>query len=73
MMTDSEKHRHGVPAATVPRITIPAYVKPTAEERARLQELIAKINRHREQIGPIGMNAVDLIDADFYDIDPNGR
>ena len=69
-MADPTRRQQSENAITVPRITIPEYVPPTTEELARRQELFAEIDRLREAIGPIGMSAVDLIDADFYDIDP---
>jgi hypothetical protein len=71
-MPDIDEHRPDSQSATIPRIIIPEYVERTPEEQARLEELIAEMDRIREKIGPIGMSAVDLIDADFYEIDADG-
>ncbi|HYI16624.1 MAG TPA: hypothetical protein VEX37_14600 [Thermomicrobiales bacterium] len=46
--------------STLPRIQIPDYVPPTEEELKRRQEVIAKIHRLREKIGPIGIRADEL-------------
>jgi hypothetical protein len=45
---------------TLPRIPIPDYVPPTEEELKRRREVIAKIDRLREKIGPIGIRADQL-------------
>jgi hypothetical protein len=59
--------------ATHPKIHIPPIVPATPEELARRRALFAEIDRIREQIGPIGMNVVDLIDADFYELDADSE
>jgi hypothetical protein len=45
---------------TIPRIPIPEYVPPTEEVLKRRQELAGKIERLREEIGPIGIRADEL-------------
>jgi hypothetical protein len=45
---------------TLPKIPIPEYVPPTEEELKRRQALIAKIDKLREKIGPIGIRADEL-------------
>ena len=71
-MEHSSDNQHGH-AVTERRIPIPPIARATPEELARRREVIAEIHRIREEIGPIGMNAVDLIDADFYDLDAESR
>ncbi len=63
-INDPENH-----VAAQRRIKIPPITPASPEELARRRAVIAEIHRIREEIGPIGMNAVDLIDADFYELD----
>jgi hypothetical protein len=46
---------------TIPRIPIPEYVPPTEEDLKRRQELATKIAQLRDEIGPIGIRADELL------------
>ena len=46
---------------TLPRIPIPEYVPPTDEDLKRRQELATKIAQLRDEIGPIGIRADELL------------
>jgi hypothetical protein len=54
---------------TLPRISIPPYVPATPEELERRRQVIAEIDRIREQMEPIGIDAAELIDMDFFEIE----
>lgn len=70
---DEMKHHnpeeHDAAPITYPAIGFPSIVPPTPEELARRRGLFDEIARIREHIGPIGTSAVELIDADFYELD----
>lgn len=68
-MSHNTMDGHEGDTVTHPRIRIPTIGPAAPEEFARRYALFTEIDRIREQIGPIGMNAVDLIDADFYELD----
>lgn len=56
-------------AITAPRITLPDFTPPTPEELEQRRASVKRILELREKIGPIGIDPVELIDADFYEID----
>lgn len=72
-MNHHHPEEHDAAPVTYPAIDIPPIVPPTPEELARRRALFDEIARIRERIGPIGTNAVDLIDADFYDLDDSSE
>jgi hypothetical protein len=41
------------------------------EELERRRAQIAEIDRIRRRIGPVEMSAVEMLDVNFYDIDPD--
>lgn len=45
------------------RKNIPPIVKPTAEEIERRREVVQRMERLRERVGPIGIRADDLLHA----------
>ena len=56
-----------VRVATQRAINVSSRVRATSDEVARRRALRDEARRIRERIGPVGVNAVDLIDLDFYD------
>jgi hypothetical protein len=49
------------PTATMTRIEIPPFEPPTPEELRRRREVVDRILRLRDEIGPIGISTADLI------------
>lgn len=47
--------------ATLPPVVVPTLEPPTAEEIARRTALAEEARKLREEIGPLGFSAVDLI------------
>lgn len=68
-MSQRNHDHHDDSTTTLPRIVIPPVVPVTPEEIERRRVLIQEIDRIRESIGPIGIDAAELIDMDFYEID----
>jgi hypothetical protein len=53
--------RREAPASTLPRIQLPNLEPPTPEEIERRRAVVRRIRQIRDEIGPIGVRAEDLI------------